>query len=134
MLESDGNYQNVKLRYSNLENRIEVYSAYDIHRRKEVIIKRIGCSTESDAEFYMVEGQNTISERHPHICECYDVYYEEDKRRHAWRTVIVMEKLDHDLFEEIEGRRANRSYIEEQRLERMIKNLVGALAYLQRKV
>jgi len=134
MLESDESFQNVKLRYSNPENRIEVYSAYDTHRRKEVIIKRIGCSTESDAQFYMVEGQNTISERHPHICECYDVFYEEDKRRRSWRTVIVMERLHHDLFEEIEDRRANREYIPEPRLVQTIRNLVGALAYLQRKV
>lgn len=134
MLENDESYRDVKLRYNNPENRIEVYSAYDIHRRKEVMIKRIGCSTQSDAEFYMVEGQNTISERHPHICECYDVFYEEDTRKRCWRTVIVMEKLHHDLFEEIEDRRANREFIPEERLVRMIGNLIGALAYLQRKV
>lgn len=134
MLESDENLQNVKLRYSNAENRIEVYSAYDVHRRKEVIIKRIGCSTQSDAEFYMVEGQNTISERHPNICECYDVYIEEDPRKRCWRTVIVMEKLHHDLFEEIEERKHAREYISEPRLHQMIIDLIGALAYLQRKV
>lgn len=134
MLGNDESYRDVKLRYNNPENRIEVYSAYDIHRRKEVMIKRIGCSTESDAEFYMVEGQNTISERHPNICECYDVFYEEDTRKRCWRTVIVMEKLHHDLFEEIEDRRTNRDFIPEERLWEMIRNLIGALAYLQRKV
>ena len=58
MLELDSTYRNVKLRYQNVENRVEVFSALDIARGKEVIVKRITCDSQEDAEFYMLEGQN----------------------------------------------------------------------------
>lgn len=133
MLEEDSTYRNVKLRYQNVENRVEVFSALDTAREKEVIVKRITCDSQEDAEFYMLEGQNVISERHPNICECYDVYTHPAPRNHWW-TLIVTEKLDHDLFEELEERKQGLRYIEESRLRTMLKELVSALAYLQRKV
>ena len=133
MLEEDSTYTQVKLRYQNVENRVEIYSALDIARGKEVIIKRITCESQEDAEFYMMEGQNVISERHPNICECYDVYIQQAPRGNWW-TLIITEKLDHDLFEELEERKDQMSYIEETRIWSMLRELVDALAYLQGKV
>lgn len=133
MLEEDSAYRDVQLRYQNTENRVEVFSAMDIARGKEVIVKRITCDSQEDAEFYMLEGQNVITERHPNICECYDVYCQPAPRGHWW-TLIVTERLVHDLHEELEERKTTLSYISESRVWTMLQELVSALAYLQRKV
>jgi len=124
-------YSNLHLYSSRHESQTEIYSAYDNTRGKEVILKVIFRKEEMEALACLAEGQNMIVERHPHICECYDAFYEELST--GWRTVIVLEKLNHDLLFDITRRKPIGLYFLESELRQMAEDLVGTLAYMQRK-
>lgn len=118
-----------KLRYLKSDKSTEVYEG--LYKSKEVIIKLQYFTTKSDLNRKQEESALQRSTKHPNICKVLKSYIDEQFTE-GFKFVMIMEKADKDLEDEIRLRIEPGLKWQEEELINYLNCLIDALALMQK--
>ena len=122
--------RNREVIYMNQANRVSVYLG--TYKGLSVVLKERIHSSITEANSALHEALHQIKLDHPVICKIYDCTLDTTDTGEI-RSVIVMERMNRDLYEEITQRAEKLEYWTEEQLLRMLESLVEGLIFAQSK-
>lgn len=117
------------LLYLRSDKTTEVYEG--LYKSSPVIIKLQYFTTKSDLNRKQEEAALQRSTKHPNICKCIKSYIDESYTE-GFKFVMIMEKAEKDLDDEIMSRVESQNFWTEDEIFHFLNALVDALEFMQR--
>lgn len=118
-----------KLLYLRSDKTTEVYEG--LYKSSQAIIKVQFFTTKSELNRKQEEAALQRSTKHSNICKCIKSYIDEEYTE-AFKFVMIMEKAEKDLDDEIVNRAENRKFWTEDEIFYHLVSLVDALEFMQK--
>lgn len=122
-------YHQFELIYQNPGADVSVYRAYNQATHNPVVIKQLRCTSLSQANAAIAESLTQARLSHPHICQVYECFLQEEGSGYV--AVLVVEMMESDLFKEITKRAEQQQYWNEREVVEHLRDMAGALAYAE---